>query len=361
MLSSKHNPYILFHTEACFLLCFQKLSDRGPDDGPGNNNTDGEAKRKSGKTKGKADTPNLDVLIQQVMEEKAQDAALRNQVRAAVSGVDPADISKASYAHWLATILPRIRDIDFDYYTFENNKLTLEYLNRARLNLPPADPSLRGQNLVNLQPRVPKMSTSDNLTVSGKKHASNKPSTQSVAPSDDSDNNDVNPAPAAPTVPEPIPGPSHQPQPSTSSAPQHEADYRIPDAGYPTTLNYSDQGYEQVSNSIPRYGNIVAVRGSISPQHYHQEDVSASQHVTYSNLTPVRLDRIEPTRRSVWDTVGPPPPTAVRQTSPETPIQVRLNRLVAECQEMAMDLTPSPRKPPLNKTPLQDEVEDPHQ
>ena len=331
----------------------------------------------------------MNALIQEVLDDKAQDSALRNKVRAAVEGVDPADVSKSSYAHWLGTIFPRIRDIDFDYYTYENTKLTLSYLNRARLNLPPADPSLRGKVLVNTQPRGAKVSTTDSLPVASSRPKSTKPATQSVPPPDTSDQaDDVDvtlpdlPAPSArpdlqakpgtsyqPDIPAPSathdlphkPGISYQPEPSTSAEPLQQRDSQIPDGNFPTTLNYAHQVYSNVHSSIPRYGNILAVRGTVSPQHFQAEDSSEPQAPTYSELTTVRLEQIEPTHAELWNTVGPPPPEAIPQDTPETPLYERLNRIVRECQEVALDLTPSPRKAPIDRTPLQDEPEDPRQ
>ncbi len=321
-----------------------------------------------GNKKGKGDTPNLNSLIQEVLDEKAQDVALRNQVRAAVEGVDPADISKASYAHWLATILPRIRDVDFDYFTYENTKLTLSYLNRARLNLPPADPSLRGQLLVNTQPRGPKMSTTDSLTVTAPTATSSKPATQSVPPPDISreDVQDAQestlpdlPAPSVRPDLQPKPGTSTEPQPSTSRQPLPHPARQIPDGNYATILNYPHQVYSNMSNYIPMCGNIVAVKGSVSPQYLQSQNNSEAQAPTYSELTPVRLERIQPSQQEQWNTVGPPAPAAVQQETPETPLFERLSRIVRECQDVALDLTPSPRKPPIDRTPLQDEPEDP--
>ena len=323
------------------------MDDQNADDEP--------EKKKTKKKKGKSDTPNLNMLIQDVLDDKAEDAALRNQVRAAVQGVDSSTIAKATYGHWLSTILPRIRDIDFDYFTYENNKLTLEYLNRARLNLPPADPSLRDYYYRNMSPRPQKMSTTGNLSVTEQQSEVSKPATVSVAPPDTSSNyEDITPPRPAP-VPEPTPGPSHQHRRSSYAMPSNGHDGRVPDAGYPSTCLPGQPVYPHHQRSIPSYGDIVAVRGTASPQHNVSNDNNESQIQTYTEMQPVQLMGVQNLETGAWDTFGPPAPGAVMHSAPETPIRERLQRLAQECQEAALDLTPSPKKTYLNRTPVQDE------
>lgn len=282
----------------------------------------------------------MDKVIKSVVRDKARDKVISRKIKDLIHGKDESATSKQSYGYWLATLMPHISNKRFLQYAVDMMHHTIREVNASQAEAEDAEVRQRSASAPppTVRPSPPNYSNDQplNLTTPPRRmrnqgqSASNygqhatPPSPTNIYPQSQGGDNMYSKAQRSL---EPnyggFPPPQRPPPTSAQMYPQQTASHHQPSQAAVYGAN------RQLQNSS-------LVPGNTAPPYLHPSVVSSSDSQTtvdpsgktYLDLQPAQLTSIELLSSAAsWQTVGPPPPSAVPQVSPTATMEANLEIL----------------------------------